>query len=79
MPATKGESTGKSQEARILRAMRIGWVNPLFALKMFGCFRLGARIYDLKKDGHDIETRMVSRKGKRFAEYRIRAARCRAK
>ena len=46
-------------------------ITPLEALSRFGCFRLGARIYDLKRDGHVIETRMVERRGKRFAEYRL--------
>ena len=67
-----GENGRASQEARILRAMEIGWVDPMFALKFFGCFRLGARIYDLKQSGYDIETRMVSKGGKRYAQYRLR-------
>jgi len=44
----------------------------LDALNKFGCFRLGARIWELKKEGIDIISRMVEKDGKRFAEYRIR-------
>jgi hypothetical protein len=33
-----------------------GSISPLDALKMFGCFRLGARIWDLRhKEGMDIK------------------------
>ena len=34
-------------------------LTPLEALKRFGCMRLGARIYELKQDGHRIHTSMV--------------------
>jgi hypothetical protein len=34
--------------------------------------RLGARVYDLRRDGHDIRlTRAVPRKGKPFWAYRL--------
>jgi len=29
-------------------------ITPLDALQLFGCFRLGARIYDLRKQGENI-------------------------
>ncbi|OTP93786.1 helix-turn-helix domain-containing protein [Gilliamella apicola] len=39
-----------SQCERILIHLQSGkTINPLQALKLYGCFRLGARIYDLKK------------------------------
>ena len=46
-------------------------INPLEALNLYGCFRLGARIYNLKKDGHNIETKRKKNgvKGNTFAEY----------
>lgn len=46
-------------------------VTPMDALRMWGCFRLGARVYDLRRAGHRIvsETRTCGRK--RFAEYRM--------
>ena len=46
-------------------------LTPLDALRDFGCFRLGARIYDLKQEGYPVERRMVETdEGKRVAEYR---------
>lgn len=46
-------------------------ISPLAALNRFGCFRLAARIKDLRKDGHKIKTERVTRRGKTFAEYRL--------
>jgi hypothetical protein len=46
-------------------------ITPMDALKLFGCFRLGARIYDLKRSGWKIAKSTVERNGKRFAEYRM--------
>ena len=34
-------------------------INPIEALNKFGCFRLGARIYDLKQQGYEISKSMV--------------------
>ena len=63
----------ESQERMILKHLqRGGAVTPLFALKHFGCLRLGARIYDLKQKGHDIQRQMIKFiDGKRVAEYRL--------
>jgi hypothetical protein len=61
-----------SQGDQILAHLRAGnSLTPLEALHKFGCFRLGARIYDLKQDGHDIHTDLVEIDGKRVACYRI--------
>jgi hypothetical protein len=61
-----------SQSQKILTYMLAGnRINPLLALEMFGCFRLGGRRYDLVKAGWNVQTEMVKRNGKRFAEYRI--------
>jgi hypothetical protein len=62
----------ESQEQGILRYMQVGCsITPLAALQLFGCFRLGARIYDLKQKGHVIERKLVIRQGKRVASYRL--------
>jgi hypothetical protein len=59
-----------SQEARILKYLEAGHtLTPLDALEKFGCFRLGARIFGLKRRGHFIETEIVERNGKRVAMY----------
>lgn len=62
----------KSQNEEILDHLRSGRsISPLEALEKYGCFRLGARIFSLKKMGHKIETNMVEKNGKWFAEYRL--------
>jgi hypothetical protein len=49
-----------------------GTLTPLEALDKFGCFRLGARIFDLKQEGHANEKEMVDvGAGKRVAQYRM--------
>ncbi len=62
-----------SQEQAILAWMRSGnSITPLDALHLFGCFRLAARIKDLRAEGHDIETELVTTPaGKRIARYRL--------
>lgn len=66
----------RSQCAEILAHLKRGQaITPKEALEMFGCLRLGARIYDLKESGHPITRRMVevqTRTGTtRVAEYRL--------
>ncbi len=59
-----------SQSSRILTALQAGrHLSPIEALEEFGCFRLGARIYDLRKAGHDIRHDTVRERGKSFAVY----------
>ncbi len=54
------EATSASQKSRILAYMKAGHrITPLEALNLFGCFRLGARIADLKEEGHDIKSEFV--------------------
>lgn len=48
-----------------------GPITPLEALSLYGCFRLGARIWDLKKRGHDIQTTMIRVGGKSVAQYSL--------
>jgi len=62
----------QSQQDRIINFLATGRsLTPLQALSRFGCMRLGARIWQLKRDGHRIQAEMVRRKGKTFAEYRL--------
>ncbi len=61
---------GRSQNQRILAWLKSGrTITPLQALRKFGCFRLGARIHNLKEEGYLIKSRLVSERGKRFARY----------
>ena len=51
-------------------------ITPIDAMNDFGIMRLGARIWDLKHEGHDIRRKIVtgiSRHGEtvRYAEYRL--------
>ena len=46
-----------TQNELIKQALERGeTLTPLDALDRFGCFRLGARIYDLKKEGMAIQS-----------------------
>jgi len=62
-----------SQNQLILDHLNAGRsLTPLEALNLFGCFRLSARIYDLRAAGHDVAGRMVKTEtGKMVAEYSI--------
>jgi hypothetical protein len=48
-------------------------ITPLEALDKYGCFRLAARIAELKADGVNIVKVMVDENGKRYAKYSIGA------
>jgi hypothetical protein len=66
----------ESQNVAILHHMRRGWIDPMQALKLYGCFRLSARAYDIKsmlKPGETLqrETVVDKRSGKRWAAYRV--------
>lgn len=66
-----------TQNDMILRYMReVGPITPVEALQEFGCFRLGARIYDLKRRGIPIRREMVHKVGRygrliQYARYSI--------
>ena len=65
--ATKVESQNKQIKAWLESGKSLtSWE----ALNLFGSFRLGERIFDLKNDyGLNIKTEMVEENGKRFAKY----------
>lgn len=46
-------------------------ITPIEALNEFGCFRLAARIGDIRKLGYEVKTEMVSVGGKSWASYDI--------
>jgi hypothetical protein len=65
-----------SQNQQILKYLKKNrnGITPMDALKLCGCFRLSARIHDLKEEGHNIyktmeyvETEEGTRKG--YARY----------
>lgn len=62
----------ESQNQAILEHLQSGnAITPMDALKLFGCFRLGARIWDLEQAGHKIKHESVTENGKTFAKYSI--------
>lgn len=62
-----------SQSNHILTFMRErGSITAIEALNHCDCFRLSARIHDLKEEGHKIESNMVkTMSGKMVAEYKL--------
>lgn len=46
-------------------------ITQLDALNMFGCFRLAARISNLREEGLDIVTDIVTINDKRIAKYSL--------
>lgn len=60
-----------SQTEQILQMLKRGPVTPMDALKEAGTLRLASRVLDLKKQGHNIITEMVNKKGKKFASYKL--------
>jgi hypothetical protein len=60
----------ESQTALIKGWLLNGYsITQLDALNMFGCFRLSARIANLRGEGLDIVTDMVNVNDKRIAKY----------
>ena len=49
------DPTKKNQKDQILEHIeKYGSITPLEAQRLYGCMRLGARIWDLRKDGYEI-------------------------
>ena len=49
-----------SDKARILKHLQeYGSITPMEALEQYGCYRLGARVFDLRRDGYEINTTIV--------------------
>ena len=46
-------------------------ITPLDALRDYGCFRLAARIDQLRKQGYCITTEFETRNDKKYASYRL--------
>ena len=74
-PGASGKDGNMTQKQMILQHMKeTGSITPGTALEEYGCFRLAARIADLKADGYNIKTYRVSTLNKfgekvRFAKY----------
>lgn len=46
-----------------------GSITAIEALNNYGCFRLAARVNDLRKTGLDVKNEIVKERNKRFARY----------
>ena len=66
-----------TQANRILAYLRAGnRLTAIDALERFGCFRLAARVHELRREGWNVQERTVeTRGGKRVAEYYMEGAR----
>lgn len=62
-----------SQKEKIRKWLESGkTINPMVALNEFGCFRLGARIWDLRNEGMNIEMSLIDNgEGSKYSEYRL--------
>lgn len=66
-----------SHSEMILRHMeRFGSITALEAMQEYGIMRLGARIWDLRHEGHDIASEFVTGKNRygettRYARYTL--------
>ncbi len=66
-------SRKRTQNSQILQHLLDGHsITPIEALEKFGSFRLGARIFELRKQGFMIDMKQVSNgKGNKFAKYTL--------
>jgi hypothetical protein len=65
-------TTTQAQSSKILAHLQTGaGITALEALRLYGCLRLGARIYDLKQLGYKIITTMIKVGKKRVAQYTL--------
>ena len=66
MNTNENKKDSRSQTDRILDYMLSGKsITPLEALDMFGCFRLGARIADIKAKGYIVYSEFVTTPSKK--------------
>jgi len=63
-----------SQYSQILTHLKKhGSIDPMKALHRYGCYRLAARIQEMRQRGQNIETVMIKfGEGRQHAEYRWR-------
>lgn len=65
------KQTKKSQVLKYIQTHRRG-ITGLDALRNFGLYRLSSTIHELRSEGHDIKTDMMTREdGTTYARYYI--------
>jgi hypothetical protein len=63
----------ESQNQQLLKWLQSGkTIAPLQALNQLGIYRLASRCCDLRKEGHDIETKMIHLGNVKYAQYKLR-------
>ena len=68
----KTKNTNRAQSLKILNHLNRGrGITAIQALNNFGCFRLAARIHELRGMGHNIITNKVTKNKKQFAQYNL--------
>ena len=66
------ETQTQTQKEAILRHLQSGkTITPLEALNLYGCYRLGARIWELRDEGYKIQSETVKQGKKTFSSYRL--------
>lgn len=72
------EKVTTTQKQFVLRHLQeYGSIEPLTALREYGCYRLGAIIFNLRADGYNITTEIMKTKSRitgkpvRFAKYTL--------
>ena len=67
------ETQIESQNKLIARHLTNGYsINPIEALRLYGCFRLASRINDLKNLGMEIESTRTVQGKKHYSTYSIK-------
>jgi len=62
-----------SQSTQILNHLKQGnSLTPMEALNLCNCWRLADVVYKLKNKGHNIQTTLIKKNGKTFAEYKLK-------
>jgi len=74
------EENKTTQKQYVLSHLKqFGSIEPLTALREYGCYRLGAVIFDLRSEGYNIITERMEAKSKitgrpvQFAKYILHA------
>jgi hypothetical protein len=61
-----------AQSLMIMKYLATGKpITALQALNKFGCFRLAARIHEMRSEGLAINEKTINKNGKRFSQYQI--------
>lgn len=61
-----------SQSLQIMKYLATGKpLTAIQALNKFGCFRLAARVHEMRSEGLAITEKTINKNGKRFSQYQI--------